>query len=385
MRSPKQVISTFSYATAAVCAALVAIVGSRSLWAEAYPPADQHLPPLVLESQGNFFAGGQVINRSALGLEGNQIYVGKAYVEYWIPWKKRRTTDNKVMPIVITHSSISGAVFRTTPDGREGWSTWFARRGFPVYIIDPPGKGRAGFDPDPVNSAAQGISRPFMAAPLTGVFDSSAWDIWNQGPEFGVLGDGILYGDTMPNDDGSLRHWLALAGLPSGPSPSPGGADAAFIAALEKIKNHWQEPIIFIGWSSGATLAERLLGLRPDLFKAVIALENGRPGCTATGTREGPPPPQFVDNIVNWGGPYVHINSHTGQMFFRGYAKNYCHELIDAVAARGGDATLLWLGDFGIYGDSHMMFWEKHSDQIAQVVLDWIEEKVERTKHGQTN
>jgi hypothetical protein len=55
------------------------------------------------------------------------------------------------------------------------------------------------------------------------------------------------------------------------------------------------------------------------------------------------------------------------------------------VAARGGDATLLWLGDFGIYGDSHMMFWEKHSDQIAQVVLDWIEEKVERTKHGQTN
>jgi pimeloyl-ACP methyl ester carboxylesterase len=368
---------------ALVCATAVAATASVGALAEAYPPADQHLPPMVLDSEGIFWAGGQVVNRTQPGSENNKQYVGKAYVEYFIPHKRRFRTGadaSQTVPIVMTHSSLSGANWRTTPDGREGWAQWFVRRGFPVYVIDPPGKGRAGFDPDQVNQAATGLIPTYTNPPLTGVFDSSAWNIWNAGPEFGVLGDGILYGNTMPIDEGSLRHWLAFAGLPSGPSPSPGGPDSAFIAVLEKIKAHWGQPPIFIGWSAGATLAQRLVGVRPDLFKAIVDLENGRPGCTAAGTREGPPPPAFVAAIVAWGGPYVHVNSGAGQIFFRGFARTYCHELIDAVVAAGGDATLLWMGDFGILGDSHMMMWGAHSDEIAQVVLNWIEKHVEKRK-----
>jgi pimeloyl-ACP methyl ester carboxylesterase len=355
-------------------AAIVASAAGVGALAEAYPPADQHLPPLVLEAEGIFWAGGRVVNRTQPGQEANKIYVEKAYVEYFIPQEKKHFSG-KTIPIVMTHSSLSGANWRTTPDGREGWAPWFVRRGFPVYVIDPPGKGRAGFDADQVNQAATGAIPPYTSPPLTGIFDSSSWNIWNAGPEFGVLGDGIIYGNTMPNDEGSLRHWLAFAGLPSGPSPN---SDSAFIAVLEKIKAHWGQAPVFIGWSAGATLAERLIGLRPDLFTAIVDLENGRPGCTAAGTREGPPPPAFVAAIAASGVPYVHVNSGAGQIFFRGFVRTYCHELIDAINAAGGDATLLWMGDFGIYGDSHLMMWGKHSDEIAGVVLDWIEKHVEK-------
>ena len=39
----------------------------------------------------------------------------------------------------------TGRVWETTPDGREGYQTIFLRRGFAVYIVDFPRRGRAGF------------------------------------------------------------------------------------------------------------------------------------------------------------------------------------------------------------------------------------------------
>jgi hypothetical protein len=43
---------------------------------------------------------------------------------------------------------------------------------------------------------------------------------------------------------------------------------------------------------------------------------------------------------------------------------------------KGGDATNIFLPDLGISGNSHMMFWENQSDQIAQIVVDWIADHV---------
>ena len=40
-----------------------------------------------------------------------------------------------------------GDFFRTTPDGREGWFTSFARRGFAVYSVNGANRGRAGLGP----------------------------------------------------------------------------------------------------------------------------------------------------------------------------------------------------------------------------------------------
>jgi hypothetical protein len=57
-----------------------------------------------------------------------------------------------------------------------------------------------------------------------------------------------------------------------------------------------------------------------------------------------------------------------------------CRAKYADVNAAGGDATWLSLYDIGIYGNSHMMFWEKNNEEIAQVLLDWIEGHVERPR-----
>src|SRR5206468_937958 len=48
-------------------------------------------------------------------------------------------------PLVLVHGAgQTGGSYLATPDGREGWAPYFARRGFVTYVVDLPGHGRAG-------------------------------------------------------------------------------------------------------------------------------------------------------------------------------------------------------------------------------------------------
>jgi pimeloyl-ACP methyl ester carboxylesterase len=134
--------------------------------AGAYPPADQKRLPLVLRNHGIFWAGGRVVNRTQTGTESagdlknipynqQQVLAGQAYVEYFIPQRLRN--GRRTLPVVmIPGGGLTGVHFLTTPDGREGWAHHFIRRGYPVYIIDVPGRGRAGFVPDRFNDVRGG-------------------------------------------------------------------------------------------------------------------------------------------------------------------------------------------------------------------------------------
>ncbi|HEX4556878.1 MAG TPA: lysophospholipase, partial [Xanthobacteraceae bacterium] len=113
--------------------------------------------PLELTDEGSFFVGGQPAMSSHPGTpavgaaQPGQITVRQMYVQYRIP----KTVSGP--PIVMVHGSgHTGATFETTPDGREGWATYFARKGFPVYVVDHAGRGRSGFDPTPFNRARAG-------------------------------------------------------------------------------------------------------------------------------------------------------------------------------------------------------------------------------------
>src|SRR5687768_3411526 len=119
--------------------------------ADPYPPADQKRPALALKSHGIFWAGGEIVNRTQSGTQNagdlkdipynqQQVLVGQAYVEYFIPNKLRN--GKSTLPVVmVPGGALIGVHFLTTPDGREGWAHYFLRRGFPVYIVDLPGAG----------------------------------------------------------------------------------------------------------------------------------------------------------------------------------------------------------------------------------------------------
>jgi pimeloyl-ACP methyl ester carboxylesterase len=332
----------------------------------------------VLAKRGIFFPGGQVVTRTFPAGTTNQILVGQAYVEYSIPQNLRH--GKRTPPIILTHSGITGIIWGTTPDGREGWYDFFVRAGFPVYVVDPPGTGRAGFDVDQYNLVRAGLAPP-STQPSLGHRDSNAWEDENMGPMFGAHGpvdptcignDGrgippiTCYGWRMPNGPEALKHWLAHA-LPSGPSPSA-VANAAFIELLEKIG-----PAIWIGWSGGGGLGGRLVQARPQLFKALIGVE---PNNNCLFAAETNPP---LGGAVHVPALSIHGINQIGRPHEPGRnSRADCEAYYAKINAAGGDATWLSLYDIGIYGNSHMMFWENNNEQIAKVLLDWIRQHVER-------
>ena len=97
---------------------------------------DPFKKPLTLESYKSFFVGGERVKRP----DGTLGMTGHLYVEAFIP------VNAKPTPIVMLHTTTSGTNFLGRANGEEGWATMFARAGYPVYVVDPPGTGRAGVD-----------------------------------------------------------------------------------------------------------------------------------------------------------------------------------------------------------------------------------------------
>ena len=84
------------------------------------------------------FVRGRNGDRSSLDLRGptpvaGTIRTGQMYVQFRIPVKSNG------VPVVMVHgANHSGVTYETTPDGREGWATYFVRTGFPTYVVDQP-------------------------------------------------------------------------------------------------------------------------------------------------------------------------------------------------------------------------------------------------------
>ncbi len=364
-----------------------------------YPPVDQKRPPIVLKTHGIFWAGGQIVNRTQSGTENagdqkdipynqQQILVGQAYVEYFIP-QKLRNGKNPIPIVLVPGGALVGVHYLTTPDGREGWADFFIRRGFPVYVVDVPGRGRAGFMPDQFNDVRAGVVAPNTQAELR-TWDSSAWLEWNTGPlptpspahgphDPSCIGNDArdpnnppVYcnGDLMPAlDTEGYKHWLGAL-MPEG--PVAGGADPGLIAVLEKIG-----PAVYIGHSQAGTTGGRIANEKPELFKAIIGIEP-QGDCML-------PPKAVIKGLTKVPTFSIHGINQVGRP-----DTGPCLETYDKIKKAGGDAIYLSLPKLpqaplfdkipqaGIWGNDHIMMWNKNSDQIADILLKWIEKHVEK-------
>ena len=384
-----------------VMAALAAILWPTAAGAGPYPPVDQKRPPLVLKTHGIFWAGGKIVTRTQTGNEAagdlkeipynqQQVLAGQAYVEYFIPQRLRRGA--RTLPIVmIPGGGLVGVHFLTTPDGREGWADYFLRRGYPVYIVDVPGRGRAGFVIDGFNNVRAGVAAPNTQGELR-MWDSSAWLEWNTGPlptptptqgpnDPSCIGNDArdpnnppVYcnGNLMPAiDDEGYKHWLAAL-MPEG--PVEGGINPGIIAALQKIG-----PAIVTAHSAAGTMAGRIANDKPELFKAVIGIEP-QGDCNL-------PPNVDVKGLANVPTYSIHGINQVGRP-----QTGPCLDTYEKINRAGGDAVYLSLPKLprnvlndripqaGIWGNDHIMMWDTNSDEIAGILLKWIEQHVEKRK-----
>ena len=103
---------------------------------------------LVIAEQGIFSAGGTTLTSDGTFNPedqweetgaGQTAHVDHANVLYQIP-------ENETgLPMVFLHGyGQSRMGWMTTPDGREGWSDIFLRKGHSVFLVDEPRRGEAG-------------------------------------------------------------------------------------------------------------------------------------------------------------------------------------------------------------------------------------------------
>jgi pimeloyl-ACP methyl ester carboxylesterase len=330
-----------------------------------------HDRSITLAEQGSFFVGGRIVQGNGVydpakdtgsTNEGNTFWTDQMYVQYQIPVNPRK------YPLVLVHGGGgTGRVWEATPDGREGYQTLFLRRGFAVYIVDFPRRGRAGFPS--FNGRFGEVDGTVVVANKTnraGV--QYAWSRWRLGPKYPEVFPVQQF--PMKGLDQFMQHLVPTV------SDNPEIISRALIALLDKIG-----PAILVTHSQSG-LFGWLAGSRSPNVKGIISYEPGfvfpqdempAPIPLYRGTQvAGTPvtPSEFVnlvkipiqvvygDNIPKLPIPDLVADGRraqqvTSQLF------------VQTLNSKGGNASVLLLPDVGLYGNSHFMFSDLNNVEVA--------------------
>jgi hypothetical protein len=158
-------------------------------------PAGKDPEPLSIARQGYLFTGGKYSNDN-----DRQTMSGQLYVEFQIPSKQTHS-----WPIVMIHGGgQTGTNFTGTPDGREGWTQFFLRQGYAVYVVDQPGRGRAAYETEhygaPTRLDLENIERRFVAPERYNLWPQA--HLHTQWPGKGAPGDAVFdqfYASQVPS------------------------------------------------------------------------------------------------------------------------------------------------------------------------------------------
>lgn len=330
--------------------------------------ADQK-EPLVIQDQGSFAVGGAVVNTPGTynnnkpTSEGQSFHGDHLYAFYQVP------QNPKALPIVMLHGAFqSASSWETTSDGREGFQTIFLRRGFPVYLVDQPRRGRAG------NSTVATTIEPAPNDQL--FFDQfriGTWPNYFNGVQF----------DRKPE---TLDQFFRSV------TPNTGPYDAGVISdAMAALFEKTGPGILFTHSQAGGP--GWLTAIKSENVKAIVAFEPGSgfvfpegelpgemPSAAGTLKPEAVPLADFkkltrVPIVIYYGDNIpTEPTERRGEDNWRvrlAMAKLW----VEAIKKRGGDARLVHLPEIGIRGNTHFPFSDLNNLEIADQVSTFLTEK----------
>lgn len=319
--------------------------------------------PLNLADEGVFFVGGRAVVSSHPGISPagpvppGHVTVDQMYVHYRIPASPTHAT-----PIVLVHGGgLTGASYETTPDGREGWATYFVRKGYPVYVVDTPGRGRSGFDATAFNRAKQQGDTAMLPANVLMVTHELAWTLFRFGPAPGQPFADTQYPVEAAGAFGAQAVPLAEATL-------EGGAMKTAPQALAQLLDRIGPSIVFVHSLAGP-YADALVELRPSLVRAVVNVEGAQaivPTDHQIAAYAGIPVLELFGD---------HLDAPVFTAGARMKARAAVVERINAQPR--GHAVLKRLPDAGIRGNSHMMMEDRNNLQVADFILEWLRAALE--------
>lgn len=316
---------------------------------------------LNLADEGMFFVNGATVLSTHPGASPagpsrpGTVTVNQMYAHYRIPARLTSPT-----PIVLVHGGgLTGMSYETTPDGREGWATYLARKGHAVYVVDTPGRGRSGFNATAINQAKAESSVAPLPSNVLMVTAELAWPLFRFGPTYGTA-----YSDTQfPTESFTA---FGSQGVPFGEATLEGGAVAtasrALAALLDKIG-----PAVVVVHSLAGPFADALVEIRPRLVKAVVNIEGAQaivPTDAQIEAYRGIP-------VLELFGDHLESPVFTGRPRYEAR-----RAVVERINKQGGSASLVRLPDVGMKGNSHMMMQDRNNLQVADFVLGWIESSV---------
>lgn len=309
--------------------------------------------PLTLRGMGSFHIGGRIVEISGkpekemvfsrggmpARVDPNGHYLVEAmYVQYFLP--EHRTGR---FPLLMWHGGgLSGVTYETTPDGREGWLTWFLRNGWDVYNSDAVERGRSGFAPR---------------------------DIWPEEPHVVSMQDAFSrhrLGEMWSNDPAAVKR------IPDSQFPVEAyenfarqfvprwtGTDVAIMAAYTALVDKIG-PAVLLFHSQAGGFGFPIAQTRPEKVKAIVAIEPAVAGDAAQAGR-------FKDiPILMLYGDFIDRSPRWPKM------RQFGVDFAAAVRAAGGRADVVDLPTVGIRGNSHMMMMDRNNAEIAALIQDWL-------------
>ncbi|UHL66294.1 hypothetical protein LSG25_09245 [Paralcaligenes sp. KSB-10] len=270
-----------------------------------------------------------------INLNGTYV-VEQMYVQYFHPEQR-----NGKGPLVLWHGGgMTGVVWESTPDGRDGWLNFFIRQGWDVYVCDAVERGRSGFAPYP---------DIWPEKPITQTVD----DVYSR---FRIGNHASSY-----NADRSLRTSYensrfpleAFDQLSKQMVPRWAHTNEAMIKAFQALLERLG-PASILCHSQSGPLALRLAGKHSALVKALVAVEPAGIPCFQSQGYRTPTLMVMGDNMES-DERWAILKKKIGE-----FANS--HDGVDVFS----------LPEVGIFGNSHLLMVDNNNIDIALRIDAWL-------------
>lgn len=325
----------------------------------------QKVDGLVIEKQGVFSSGGRVTEPIAGEYDATQnwldqerkgttMHVDHASTLYQIPAGGNGT------PVVFLHGyGQTRTGWQSTPDGREGWSDLFLRKGYSVFLVDQPRRGAAGATEEIVTDPGDVSNGKFKVGEQA----------WYTHFRIGRVAPERYEGSQFPEGDEAQRQFFCQM------TPNTGNYDeklfgAALSDVLSDVQRMTGKKSIYVTHSQGGRVGWQT---STDNIAAIVAVEPGF--APQIGSEEYKKFVAAKTPMLFLFGDYIENGPEDIQS--TGLWKNVmqqCRDFAKQYNADGGDATVIYLPDEGIKGNSHFMFQEMNNGEIADLVEKWLKE-----------
>lgn len=324
---------------------------------------------LNIAKQGVFSSGGTVtdpipgeFNAAENWLDftraGNTAHVDHANTFYQIPEGETKS------PIVYLHGyGQSRTGWQATPDGREGWSDFFLRKGRAAFLVDQPRRGAAGSTFSIVNNEQD--------TRANGKEYNPGDQAWYTHFRIGRGTPNRYEGSQFPAGEEALNQFLRQMTV------NTGNYDVvvmgnALSAVLSDVRRMTGKKAVYITHSQGGRV-----GWQTDTenMAAIVAIEPGFAPEVGSETYK-----KFVAAkipMVFYFGDYIENGpDDIKSTAFWKSVLDQCRDFAKHYNADGGEAAVIYLPDEGITGNSHFMFQELNNAVIAEHIENWL------AKHG---